>query len=130
MKTMIKKLLMLGMMVFIFSVVATETLSACEIEFEVIENEKDVYQAGDEIIVKVEVVFTHRVCTEGIEATKFNYEGMKILGATKWEEIKSGTFERKLKIQIEKTDPDGLVLNAIRTCDKEGGMGSIRFIVE
>lgn len=126
---MIKRILLLFSMVLAISFFTVEIAEACEIEFEVIGNKKDVYQAGDEIIVKIDVVFTHRVCPEGIEATKFKYEGMKILGATKWEEITSGTFERKLKIKIEKADPEGLVLKAIRTCDKDGGMGSIKFMV-
>jgi len=116
-------------MIVAVSFFTTEVAKACEIEFEVVGNKKDVYQTGDEIIVKVHVVFTHRVCPEGIESTRFIYEGMKILGATKWEEISSGTYERKLKIKIEESSPDGLVLKAIRTCDKEGGIGNIKFIV-
>ena len=102
---------------------------ACEIDFEVIDNKKEIYQVGDVIVVKVKVVFTHRSCPEGINATKFNYKGMKIQGATKWVETKPGTFERKLKILIEDTTKGNLVIKAIRTCDKDGGFGSIKLAV-
>lgn len=90
---------------------------------------KAISLAGNVIVVKVKVVFTHRVCPEGINATKFIYKGMKIQGATKWVETKPGTFERKLKILIEDTSKGNLVLKAIRTCDKEGGIGSIKLAV-
>jgi len=102
-------------------------LQACDFNFS-IENAKDTYKKGDVVIVKVKVVFTHRVCSEGINATKFNYKGMKVLGATKWIETSIGTWERKLKIEI--TDKgDALTLQAVRTCDKDGGSGRISFKV-
>ena len=104
-----------------------QQLQACEIEFTVLGDEKkESFKAGEEIIVKVDVVFTHRICPEGIENTKFKYEGVKILGATKWKETANGKFERKLKIKVlEGTTPE-LVLEAIRTCDKEGGYGKLK----
>lgn len=104
--------------------------SACEISFEILDNKKEYYQEGDVLVVKVKVVFTHRHCPEGIDATKFQYDGMKVLGATQWTETASGTYERKFKLQIEKTDKDALVFGALRTCDKDGGAGSISFKVD
>ena len=101
--------------------------SACEISFEILDNKKEYYQEGDVLVVKVKVVLTHRHCPEGINTTKFQYAGMKVLGATQWTEPTSGTYERKFKIQIEKTDKDALVFGALRTCDKDGGSGSITF---
>ena len=104
--------------------------SACEISFEILDNKKEYYQEGDVLVVKVKVVFTHRHCPEGIDTTKFQYDGMKVLGATQWTETASGTYERKFKLQIEKTDKDALVFGALRTCDKDGGAGSISFKVD
>jgi hypothetical protein len=72
------------------------------------------------------VIFTHRVCPEGIENTKFKYEGVKVLGATKWKEYAKGKFERKLKLKVLKGNSSEMILEAIRTCDKEGGYGKIK----
>lgn len=89
------------------------------------DNKKEQYQMGDVLVVKVKVVFTHRQCPEGINATKFRYDGIKVLGATAWTESESGTYERKFKLQIEKTGNGNLVFGALRSCDKDGGAGSI-----
>ena len=125
MKTIIAKL------IFITLFLAGPIIaSACEISFEILDNKKEYYQKGDVLVVKVKVVFTHRQCPEGINATKFRYDGMKVLGATQWSEPESGTYERKFKLQIEQTDKDNLVFGALRTCDKDGGAGSITLNVQ
>lgn len=112
-----------------FIVIAPLVGSACEISFEVLDNKKELYQKGDVLVIKVKVVFTHRQCPEGINTTKFSYEGIKVLGATPWAEPVNGTFERKFKLQIEDTTKGSLAFGALRTCDKEGGTGSITFRV-
>lgn len=109
--------------------IGVNKLSACEIKFEILDNKKEHYQKGDVLVVKVEVLFTHRQCPEGINATKFSYNGLKVLGATKWAEPKPNTFERKFKIEIVDDSKQELVFGAIRTCDKEGGAGNIKFTV-
>ncbi len=116
------KILVAALAIFILSIV---TASACEITFDIEKGKKDSYKAGDELVLKVHVTFTHRVCTQGIEATKFKYEGIEVVSATKWKEIDGSNFERKLKIKV--TDPSSktLSLNATRTCDKTGGYGEI-----
>jgi len=103
--------------------------SACEIDFEIVENKKEFYQKGDVIIVNVKVVFTHRQCPEGIDATKFSYDGLKVLGATRWNETLPNTYERKFKIEITENKKGNLVFGAARSCDKDGGSGSISFKV-
>jgi hypothetical protein len=115
MKTTLQKLAILFLIV-----TGPVIASACEIDIEILENKKEIYHKGDVLIVKVKVILTHRQCPEGINTTKFSYEGIKVLGATKWNEISKGTFERKFN----------LVFGALRTCDKEGGAGSIKFTVE
>lgn len=113
---------------FLFSILlVNQQLKACEIEFAIMGDEKkESFKVGDEIIVKVKVIFTHRVCPEGIENTKFKYEGVKVLGATKWKEYAKGKFERKLKLKVLKGNSPEMILEAIRTCDKEGGYGKIK----
>ncbi len=111
---------------FVVAVLITaQQLKACEIEISIDGDKKETYAAGDEIVIKIDVVFTHRVCPEGIENTKFKYDGLKVLGATKWKEYETGKFERKLKIQVLEGDQKEIILEAIRTCDKEGGHGKI-----
>jgi len=99
-------------------------LSACEIDFKVVQGEKDKYEKGDKIVVKVIVVFTHRNCPEGIDATEFKTDGLKIAKATRWDEKSTGTFERKLMLEVT-SDKKDINLTAVRTCDKEGGFGAL-----
>lgn len=111
---------------FFFSILlAGQQVKACEIEFSIQGEKKEGFMVGDEIIVKVDVIFTHRVCPEGIESTKFRYKGIKVLGATKWKEIANGKYERKLKLKVLESEEKEMVLEAIRKCDKEGGYGKI-----
>lgn len=102
-----------------------QQVKACEIEFTVLGEKKENFKVGEEIVVKINVIFTHRVCPEGIENTKFKYDGVKVLGATKWKETSNGKFERKLKLLVLEGEQTELVLEAIRKCDKEGGYGKI-----
>ncbi len=103
---------------------------ACEFNFKVSGDEKPSYKAGDEIVVVVTLALTHRNCPESINNTKFDFTGLKALGATQWKDLGDGKFERKFKLQVI-DDPKGKhILNAIRTCDKDGGSGSIKFEVK
>ena len=108
---------------FLFFV--NNSAKACEIEFEIQGEKKDIYEVGDIVIVKIIVTFTHKVCPEGIEKTKYEKDGIKILKATKWKETSSNVWERKLKIEITGNESGKLELSAVRTCDEEGGLGKI-----
>lgn len=108
-------------LLFIFN---CKTLS-CEIHFSIIKGEKDKYAKGDELIVKVTVLLTHRNCPEGIQSTKFETKGLEISQATKWKEENSTTFTRKLKIIITAVQNQEIIINAIRKCEKEGGFASL-----
>jgi hypothetical protein len=121
------KLFFTGLMMAGFFLVSGITeVRACDIELEIIDNIQSKYRPGDELVVKVTVHFTHRNCPEGIESTKFTSDGLKIIGATKWTEVASGVFERKLKVRIDESMNGSAVLNAVRKCDKDGGRGTIR----
>jgi hypothetical protein len=100
--------------------------SACEIEFEVVENQKEVYNEGDIIVIKVTVTLTHRSCPIGMDQTKFTMTGLEVLGATDWTQLSTMVWERKVKVKVLKTKNGNLVFNAVRTCDKDGGFGSIK----
>lgn len=112
----------LGIIIFLGAALSA---SACEIEFKVIEGKKAKYEQGDKLIIETKVIFTHRNCPEGIKNTKFDADGVKILGATPWKETSSGIYVRKLKAEITEKGSGSASISATRTCDKEGGFGSI-----
>lgn len=99
---------------------------ACEIKCTVLGDvKKENFNVGDEIVVKVSVILIHRGCHQGIENTKFKYDGVKVLGATKWKEVSTGKFERKLKLLVLEGNQKELILETIRQCDKEGGYAKL-----
>jgi hypothetical protein len=106
-------------------VVSVSDASACEIFVKIKKGQKASYQAGDELIFEVTVFLTHHDCPEGIKATKFDGEGLKLLGATKWKEIELGTYVRLIKAKVTSAKDGSGALHARRKCDKEGGYGVI-----
>lgn len=98
---------------------------ACEIDFEIIKNEKAVYDTSDVLVVAVTVTLTHRVCPISIQKTQFKTVGVKIAGATKWKQHSRMKYTRKLKVKVTGTQDGKLLINGIRTCDREGGSGSL-----
>ena len=127
MKNLIKTkwlyIILLGMFFISFQ---PQKAEACEIEFEVIDNKKAVYNVGDIIVVKVKVILTHRSCPVGLKETKFTMKGLKVVSATNWSQKSTMVWERKLKMQVTGTKNGKLVLNAVRECDKDGGFGSLK----
>jgi len=87
------------------------------------------YAEGDVVVLTVNVFLTHRNCPEGIRRTKFEAEGMEIMGATKWRETSPGYFARLIKVKITTAESGEGALHARRTCDKEGGYGVLRLKV-
>lgn len=102
---------------------------ACEVHIQIKGGQKESYQSGDEVIFEVTVFLTHHDCPEGIKATKFDGEGLKLLGATKWKEIATGTFVRLIKAEVTAAENGAGALHARRKCDKEGGYGVIKLNV-
>lgn len=123
MKSKMLIILMLGIFFLSFS---TQEAKACEIEFEIVKGKKEKYEAGDIIVIKVIVTLTHRSCPEALKKTKFKMNGLKVIGSTPWKEISAMDHERKLKIQVLSNKDGKLIFNAIRTCDKDGGFGSLK----
>ena len=117
-------------MLVLFGAILTLNVDACEFKFKVLSGEKDNYQVGDELVVAVKVTYTHKVCPEGIEATKFSFTGVKTNGATEWKQLSDGVYERKFKLVITDEKKNRHLFNAVRTCDKDGGAGTIKFEVD
>ncbi|HBS88168.1 MAG: hypothetical protein A2W91_05165 [Bacteroidetes bacterium GWF2_38_335] len=118
-----KKIFLTGLLFFFIA--GATNLFACEFEFELVSEKKEIYKVGDEIIVHVKVTFTHRVCPLAIADTKFKTKGLKVVGTKDWEEVSSGVYVRKLKLEVTGTKDGKIQLIGSRTCDKEGGFGSL-----
>jgi hypothetical protein len=102
---------------------------ACEVHIKVKGGQKESYQTGDQVVFEVTVFLTHHDCPEGIKATKFDGEGLELLGATKWKEVSTGTYVRLIKAKVTAAEGDAGALHARRKCDKEGGYGFIKLSV-
>ena len=114
-------------LVLLLSIVST---MACEIKFATESTSKEVYNVGEVIIMKMTLTLTHRNCPEGLESTKYSYPGFKVLGATQWKEVNPGVYERKFKLEVEKSENGKSTFSAIRSCHKEGGSGSFSVTVK
>ena len=103
--------------------VSVGSAGACEIEVKVVKGNKDSYAVGNVVIVAVDVFLTHNNCPEGIKATNFRSEGIKVLGAKKWKQTGPERYRRLLKAKIESAENGSAALHVRRTCDKEGAYG-------
>lgn len=113
--------------VFLLILLAQPLLTdACELKFNISGEKKEVYKVGEEVIVEVEIVYTHRTCEIQLSDTKFTYEGMKILGATAWKEKAPNTFSRQIKLTLLDDSLPEAKLNIVRKCSKEGAIGSFK----
>jgi hypothetical protein len=101
--------------------------NACELKFSISGDKKEVYKAGEEVIIEIQMVLTHRICEIELSQSKFSFEGLKVLGATPWKEIRQGTFIRQVKIQISDDAKSEAKLALTRKCSKEGGYCEIIF---
>lgn len=120
----------LALITFVLVLFGAVNSFACSISMKVIDNSKDKYEIGDIVTVKTTVKTTHRSCPEDINKTKFNPKGVEILNATKWSEVSGGVWERKLKVKVTGTTKGKVTLSAVRSCNKDGGVGSITLEAE
>jgi NosR/NirI family nitrous oxide reductase transcriptional regulator len=117
---MIKRLFV----VLTFVMSAFVTTEACDFNFSVAGNKANC-RAGEVVEVKVELVLTHRVCNVAPSQTKFKIDGVKVIAASSWKQTSANRFERTVKMQVLNDGKKKITLMAYRTCDKEGGSGSI-----
>ena len=120
------RLILILFLGFMFSAITIQDAKACDIGFEILKGKKDKYEKGDILVIKVKVKLTHRTCPEALKKTKFKMNGLKVLGATKWKKLSAMEYERKLKLEVVGTKDGKLIFNAVRTCDKDGGFGSLK----
>ena len=116
-------------LLLLMSLLAVMQTIACEFKFNIEGASKNAYAVGDEVIVKVTLVLTHRNCDVTLEETKYDYKGFQVAGATQWKEVANGVFERKFKLKVSASDKGKASFSAIRTCRKEGGSGTFQVTV-
>lgn len=121
---------LLALVIVLILALPTINARACEFNFKITTEEKKSYKIGEELVVAVTVTLTHRNCHEDVNNIKFDMTGVKALGATPWKDLGNGQFERKFKLQVT-DDPKGKhLLSATRSCDKDGGSGSVKIAVQ
>lgn len=113
-------------LIFTFLFILFKVFS-CEIVLTIEKGQRDKYKKGDEVIVKVEVLLTHRNCSHVLDETKFETSGVKILSATKWKEIEKGMWVKKLKIKITAEQGTKARLEVKRICEKGGATKFLEF---
>lgn len=101
-------------------------LSACEIFFEVIENQKEKYSINDTIVIKANVILTHRICPVGMAHTEFETTGLAIIDEGEWVETDTGMWEKEIKLVVIGTKSGDISITGIRKCEKEGGKGTLK----
>lgn len=106
-------------LLFVFGMIAVRVI-ACEPMITIDGKEKSKYKTNEELILKVQITFTHRNCTVDIKNTKFEQEGVKILSATDWKEIEPGVWERKLKVKVTAEKGQTAKITVVRGCSKGG----------
>ena len=101
---------------------------ACDIGITVYGDQKEDYQSGDEVILKVSIFLPHKNCDVLIDDTKFMTEGLTVIGATKWSLNSSGLYERLVKVKINNNENNKSILHVQRVCEKEGGYGAFTLL--
>jgi len=106
-------------------VLGASNISACEIFFDVKSNQKEIYSINDTIVIKANVILTHRICPVGMAQTEIETSGLEIISDGGWEEVEPGMWEMEIKLVVRGTKSGDLSITGIRRCEKEGGKGML-----
>ncbi len=90
-------------------------LLACEIHSAA---DKEHYQVGDTAIIKVEVILTHRNCTDH-ESPKLKLKGLDLLAKTAWKEKEVGKWIISYKVKVTAKENEFFAYRD--SCDRGGG---------
>jgi hypothetical protein len=110
------------------SIAIPSIANACEITVAVEGVQKEKYNTGDIVILKITVVLQHRNCEVSVDQTDIRVSGSQITGATKWATPDGRTWERKIRVKIVDDKTGKAVITAERTCEKDGGKGSLTLL--
>jgi hypothetical protein len=106
-------------------IILPAVVHACEITVSVEGAKKERYQPGDIVVVKITVQLEHRNCDVDLNETSIRVSGSQILGTTKWVNTEGRTWERKIKVKIMDDKTGKAEITAERTCEKDGGRGTL-----
>jgi hypothetical protein len=115
-------------LVTLFGLAFPLLVNACKIFVTVEGSKKEVYKAGDIVIVKIRIQLEHRNCNVDLNETVINVFGSKITATTKWVNTEGKIWERKIKIKIADDKEDKATITVERSCDRDGGKGSLTLI--
>jgi hypothetical protein len=110
------------------SIAIPSIVNACEITVAVEGVQKEKYKTGDIVVLKIIVVLQHRNCDVSLDQTDINVSGSQIKAATKWATTDGKTWERKIRIKIVDDKTGKAIITAERTCEKDGGKGSLTLL--
>jgi len=99
------------------------SVMACHFEFSTEGGEKTGCKTGEEFVLTVKLVLTHRNCSVAASQTKFKTDGIQVVGAKDWVQVSPTTFTRQIKVKVLDDGKKKISLLATRTCDKDGGNG-------
>ena len=120
-KITLNKILFIAIFFFAMPIVS----AACDITCTVDGIQKATYRVGDVVVIKIIVKRTHRNCAVDINETKITVSGMEIKCATKWVNTTGSIWERKMKVSITSNKEGKAMINAKRSCTKDGGSGTL-----
>jgi hypothetical protein len=112
----------------IFLFLFLPALVACEIIVAVDGKAKEKYKPGETVTLKITVILKHRNCDVSLDETDIRATGANITAGTKWVNTGTNTWERKIKITMAADKTPKAVIMAERTCEKDGGKGSLTLI--
>lgn len=118
----------MAVIVALFLITLPAVANACEIIVSVDGSKKETYKPGDVVVVKITVILQHRNCEVDINETDIKVSGSQIAGVTKWVNTGGKTWERKIKVKIIADKTNRAVITAERTCNKDGGKGSLTLV--
>ena len=98
---------------------------ACEITVAVDGAQKEKYKTGDIVVITITVVLEHRNCDISLDQTNIRVSGSQITGATKWGNTDGRTWQKRIKIKIDDGKSGKAIITAERTCERDGGKGSL-----
>ena len=113
------------LLVLSFIFIQQSYATACEIYFEIIGNQKEIYKAGDVLEIRMTVELTHRQCPEGLKSTKFDLENVAVLSSTEWLNLGNENWEKTMKVRLLHNDTGEAAIIALRECNREGGCGEL-----
>jgi len=97
-KNILPRLLVTFSLLFLFQ----SGLLACEIHLKVSGTQKEKYNPGDIVVVKMTVELTHRRCSESLKETKIDLENLEIIESSNWENNEANIWEKTIKVKVLK----------------------------